>query len=173
MNWFPRILIIMLLSVSVAFGLSFIARLDESVGVFRTVRAQPVNESNIVDVVSGMQLHLRVRRVEVSHAIVSIDLLATKATANEDAMHDLYEIPGALFSASTNINQVLVRVMDAENEPGAGGRLLVASDARREKWLPDEPKLRPRTTDEISAYLDSHYRMTYTPRWQEKSEQKS
>ncbi|UUZ79457.1 hypothetical protein LJK88_30455 [Paenibacillus sp. P26] len=56
--------------------------------------------------------------MEVSHSIVSIDLSASKAAENTDIMKDLFEIPKGMFASSTNINQVLVRVLDASNEQG-------------------------------------------------------
>lgn len=173
MKWVTRLAITTFLSIAVAFGLSMVSRLDQTVSVFSTVKAQPVSESNIVDVVSKLQLHLRIRRVEVSHSIVSIDLSASKAAENTDIMKDLFEIPKGMFASSTNINQVLVRVLDASNEQGGSAQLLVASDARREKWLPNEPKLNPQSADELQEYLETHYRMTYTPRWQDRQKEKN
>ncbi len=87
-------------------------------------------------------------------------------------MQDLYEIPRTMFSASNNVNQVLVRVLDGSITQGSP-QLLVATDARRDKWLAGEPRIVPRGAEEIQSYLDSHYRMTYTPKWQERVFQKS
>lgn len=173
MRWISRILITTILSVAVALALSLLVQLDGHVSVFGTVKAGPVNENNVVDVVSKMQLHLRIRRVEISHSSISIDLLASKATENADLMSDLYEIPKTMFASSTNINQVLVRVLDGSKEPGASAQLIIASDARRERWLPNEPRLKPQGAEELQSYLDSHYRMTYTPRWQERLKEKT
>lgn len=172
MRWIPRLVIMTLVSAAVAVGLSYVLKLDESASVFREAKPVNVSESNIVDVVSRMPLHLRIRRVEVSHSIVSIDLLAVKSTPSSDLMQDLYEIPKTMFSASTNVNQVLVRVLDGSRTESSP-QLLVASDARRDKWLAGEPKIVPKGTEEIQSYLDSHYRMTYTPKWQERILQKS
>jgi hypothetical protein len=169
MKWMTRILVTTLVSVVVAIGISMVSKLDEVSGVFKTQKAQHVSELNIVDVVSKMPLHLRIRRVEVTHAIVSIDLLATSNSEHGDVVKDLYEIPTSLFASSTNINQVLVRVLDGSKEqPNGGTNLLVATDARREKWVPGDPKARPGSTDELLQYLDSHFRMTYFPKWQER-----
>lgn len=174
MKWLTKIAATSLISVLVALGLSWVTMLDESSGVFQHQKAQPVSEENIVDVITKMPLHLRVRRVEITHAIVSVDLLATASSEHTDVVKDLYEIPTYLFASSTNINQVLVRVLDGSKEQASGGTLLlVASDARREKWLPNEPKVRPASTYELMQYLDSHFWMTYYPKWQERYGQKS
>lgn len=173
MKWIPRLLLMTVISIAVAVGLSYLSTLDRTVNVFRTVQAQPVTETNIVDVVSKMQLHQRIRRVEISHAIVSIDLLSVKTTEKSELFEDLYEIPSVMFSSSTNINQVLIRVLDgSQNQSGSPG-LLVATDARRDKWLSNEPKLRPQSAGEFQQYLDAHYRMTYTPQWENRFKEKS
>ncbi|WP_281886916.1 hypothetical protein [Paenibacillus sp. YYML68] len=173
MRWITRLLIMTCISAVVAVGLSYVLQLDESASVFRTNKPTTVNESNIVDVVSKMPLHLRIRRVEVSHSIVSVDLLAVQATPTSDLLNDLYQIPNSVFSVSTNINQVHVRVLDGSSTQSSGTQLLVAADARRDKWLPSEPKLQPKGMEELQMFLDSHYRMTYTPKWEEHSRQKS
>ncbi len=173
MKWVPRLLIVTALSIAVASALSYLSQLDESLSVFRSVKAHPVSENNIVDVVSKMQLHLRVRRVEVNHAVVSIDLLAVKTSAKSEMLRDLYEVPTMMFASSTNINQVLVRVLDASGDREGNPQPLVAVDARREKWLPKEAGLRSGTAEELQQYLDNRFRMTYTFKWQERFAPKS
>ena len=173
MNWLSRILVLTTISIGVMAGLSYLSELDKSASVFRTVSAQPVSEKNIVDVVSKMQLHLRIRRVEISHSIVSIDLLAVKSTESSDMLKDIYEIPRHLFGSSTNIHQVFIRVLDASADGSGSPQLLVASDARREKWLPGDLRFAHQSTEELAQYLDSHYRMTYTAKWHDRLKEKS
>lgn len=172
-KWVPRLLLMTAISISVAVGLSYLSRLDTAVGLFRSVQAQPVSEANIVDVVSKMQLHQRIRRVELNHAIVSIDLLSPKSTEKADILEDLYEIPKVMFESSTNIHQVLIRVLDGSQEGSGNSGLLVALDARREKWLSNDPKLRPQSANELQQYLDAHYRMTYAQKWENRFLKKS
>ncbi|MBU7315888.1 hypothetical protein [Paenibacillus oleatilyticus] len=173
MKWAPRLFIITALSIAVASALSYLSQLDESLSVFRTVKAHPVSENNIVDVVSRMQLHLRIRRVEVNHAVVSIDLLAVKTSDKSDMLSDMYEVPTVMFASSTNINQVLVRVLDASGDREGNPQPLAAVDARRERWLPNEAGLRTRNAEELQQYLDTRFRMTYTSKWQERFTPKS
>ncbi|WP_019534067.1 hypothetical protein [Paenibacillus ginsengihumi] len=169
MNWFSRFLITILLSIGVAAALTFLFRLDESSAVFRTMRqAEPVTDANIVDVLSATELHLRIRRVEVSRATVSVDLLAASATDAVSALQDLVELPRHLFTSSTNIHQVLVRVLDGSQRAGGSAALLAAVDARREKWTPTKTPKSKDSAEELKRFLDTYYRVTYMPRWQER-----
>lgn len=175
MKWIARLLLTTVFSVCLVAALSMLPQLERigNTSVMRSVKAQPVSEVNIVDVMSKVQLHLRVRKVEVSHAIVSVDLLASPSTGKREIIQDLYELPRSLFHQSTNINQVLVRVMDGSKDSGKATSLLIATDARREKWLPNEPQQYTLSEDEMEDYLQSHFRMTYTSRWQERYNVKS
>lgn len=175
MKWVARLLLTTLLSVVLIVALSLLPQLERmgSSSVFRSVQAQPVTETNIVDVMSKTQLHLRIRKVEVSHAIISVDLLASPSSGKKEIVQDLYELPRSLFERSTNVNQVLVRVMDSSKESGRAASLLIATDARREKWLPSDNQPSTQSEDEMEAYLQSHFRMTYTSKWQERYKIKS
>ncbi|TDF99341.1 hypothetical protein [Paenibacillus piri] len=176
MKWLSRLLVTLLLSTGVALALSLLPKMENGWNspVFRSVKAQPVSENNIVDVMSKMPLHLRIRKVEVNHAIVSVDLLASPASEKDDIVQDMYEIPRTFFSRSTNINQVLIRVMDSPTAGnGATATLLLATDARREKWLPSETVFMPLSIEEMEQYLQSHFRMTYTTKWKNRFDIKS
>ncbi|WP_282935635.1 hypothetical protein [Paenibacillus sp. RC67] len=175
MKWFTRLLITIVLSVGLAAGLSILPQLESkwSLPMFHTVKAQPVSETNIVDVLSKSQLHLRIRKVEVTHAIVSIDLFASPASDKKEIVQDLYELPRHLFRSSTNLNQVLIRVLDGSNDGKQSTSLLIAQEARREKWLPSEISLSTQSTEEMEQYLQSHFRVTYTAKWQDRFNVKS
>jgi hypothetical protein len=175
MKWFHRLLITTLLSAGIAVALSLLPQLENGWDspVMNSVRAQPVSEANIVDVMSKMPLHLRIRRVEVSHAIVSVDLFASPSSDRNEIIQDLFELPDTLFGHSTNINQVLVRVLDSSKNTGDSGSLLLAADARREKWLSSESGLNIHSAEEKEQYLQSHFRMTYTSNWRERPDLKN
>ncbi|SDC40248.1 hypothetical protein SAMN02799630_00434 [Paenibacillus sp. UNCCL117] len=172
MRWIPRLLILTLLSAGIAVGLSYVLKLEESAAVFRMNKPVQVTEANIVDIVSRMPLHLRIRSVEVSRTYVSIDLIAVTTTDKGDTMQDVYEIPRSMFAASTNINQVFVRVLDVSGEQRGGGQLLVAASAKRDKAAEGDDRHTPVGLEEIQAYVDSHYQMTYTPIWKERHRSK-
>ncbi|GAA4843902.1 hypothetical protein GCM10023310_22310 [Paenibacillus vulneris] len=175
MKWFTRLLITIVLSMGLAAGLSVLPQLESkwSLPMFHTVKAQPVSESNVVDVLSKAQLHLRIRKVEMTHAIISIDLFASPATDKKEIVQDLYELPRHLFRSSTNLNQVLIRVLDGSAEGKQSTSLLIAEEARREKWLPSELPISTQSTEEMEQYLQSHFRVTYTAKWQDRFQVKS
>ncbi|MFE5317169.1 hypothetical protein ACFQ88_00540 [Paenibacillus sp. NPDC056579] len=172
MKWISRLLLTVVLSIALAAGLSLLPQL-ENMAVFRSAKAQPVSESNIVDVLSKTQLHLRIRKVELNHAIVSIDLFASPSSDKKQIVEDLYELPLYMFRTSTNINQILIRVLDGSKDGGKSTSLLLAADARREKWLPSDTFARTESVEEMEQYLQSHFQMTYTQKWRDRFETKS
>jgi hypothetical protein len=175
MKWLVRLLVTSMLSTGIVLSLSVLPQLENGWDspVLHMVRAEPISEVNIVDVMSNLQLHLRIRKVEVSHAIVSVDLYASPSSSRLEIVKDLYTIPQAMFVHSSNINQVLVRVLDGTKQAGGSTSLLLAADARREKIAANESRLSPKSAEEIEQYLQTHFRMTYTLNWQEKFDTKS
>jgi len=174
MKWVSRLLITVVLSIALAAGLSVLPQLEDqwSLPMFRYVKAQPISENNIVDVMSKTQLHLRIRKVELNHAIISVDLFASPSSGQQEIVKDLYDLPFYVFRSSTNINQILIRVMDGSRD-GRGTSLLIAADARREKWLPGDTAIRTESAEEMEQYLQSHSRVTYTQKWRDRFEVKS
>jgi hypothetical protein len=174
MNWTKRILVTLTLSFGIAIGLSLFTQLEaRNGGLYQSVflnSARMLNDQNIVDFVSKFQLHLRIRKVEINHSIVSIDLSLNAAASKTDILHDMYEIPELIFTHTSNINQVFVRVLDMNNgiNRQSGASLMAALDARRENWMPDSSKTTPDVADELSRYIESHYHVTYTNKFNER-----
>ncbi|WP_248925424.1 hypothetical protein [Paenibacillus hamazuiensis] len=175
MNWTKRIVITLLLSIAITFGLSALPHLGQDGGrLFSSVflpKAVALNDKNVVDVIGKMQLHLRVRKVDLNRSILSIDLSSNAAAAKDDVLRDFYEIPQYMFEQTTNINQVFVRVMDtgADSSRKSGAVLLAALDARRDNWMPGD-KTAPASTYELAQFVESHYRVTYTSKWKDRFE---
>jgi hypothetical protein len=78
-----------------------------------------------------------------------------------------------MFNRSSNINQVLIRVLDGSKQAGGSASLLLASDARRERMLKPASKSSLESLQEIETYLQSNFHVTYTRNWQEKFELRS
>ncbi|NHN28729.1 hypothetical protein [Paenibacillus agricola] len=173
MRWLVRLLITSMLSTVIALSLSVLPQLEDGWNspVFNLARAEPISEMNIVDVLSKTQLHLRIRKVEVSRAIVSIDLFTTPSTDRLEIAKDVYAISQVMVNRSSNINQVLIRVLDGSKQAGGSASLLMASDARREQMVPKlESSFSVDDQQELETYLQKHFRVTYTRNWQEKFE---
>jgi hypothetical protein len=175
MRWLVRLLITSMLSTVITLSLSFLPQLEDGWNspVFNSARAEPISEMNIVDVISKLQLHLRIRKIEVSRAIVSIDLFTSPSSDRLEIVKDVYEISQVMFNRSSNINQVLIRVLDGSKQAGGSASLLLASDARRERMLKPASKSSLESLQEIETYLQSNFHVTYTRNWQEKFELRS
>lgn len=174
MNWTKRILVALTLSVGIAFGLSWLTRFEaRSGGELQSVflnSTQLLNDQNIVDFVAKFQLHLRIRKVELNHSIVSMDLSLNAASSKTDVLRDLHEIPDLIFANTSNINQVFVRVLDtnAGMDRQSGSPLIAALDARREGWKPGTSKSALEPVDQLSQILESRYHVTYTKKFNER-----
>jgi hypothetical protein len=173
MNGAKRIVITIVLSLCIAFLLTMVPQWGTSdsglMSVFRMNKAQAISDQNVVDFVGKMQLKLRLRKVEVNRSIISIDLSLNAASSKADILGDLIEVPQYMFAGSTNINQVLIRILDSGTDGGSGnGALIVALDARRENWMSGGDKRSSATSDELAQYIASHYYVTYTPKWKDR-----
>lgn len=174
MNWTRRILAALLLSVAITAGLTLLPHLDNAQqGGLQPAflnKGEDLTDRNIVDFMTKMQMHMRIRKVELNRSIVSIDLSANAGVAKTDALQDLYELPQYIFAHTTNINQIFVRVLDTNQDPAksAGGSLVAALDAKRDSWMPDTPRMAPVSADELSQYIQSHYHVTFTAKWDQR-----
>jgi hypothetical protein len=172
MRWLARLLITSIVSTLIVLSLSLLPQLEDGWNspIFKSAKAEPVSELNIVDIMSKLQLHLRIRKVEVSRAIVSIDLFTSPSSDRKEIVKDVYAISQVMFNRSSNINQVLVRVLDGAKQTGGSASLLLALDARREKMPKPESKYKAESLQELENFLQSHFHVTYTRNWQEKFE---
>lgn len=172
MNWLVRILITLLLSATVLVSLSRLVQLDDEASKLRAMTAVTVGDSNIVDVMLEAELQLRIRRVEVLGKVVSVDLQSSASTNEEVVMQDMARLPQHLFTASTNIEQLFIRVMDGSAITANGGaKLLIASNTLRSGWGKGIDPLTEMNASSLRSYLENHSRMTYTAIWKERFEE--
>lgn len=171
MNWTKRILIAVLLSVVIAFGLSLLPYMEPGgQGTFKPAflnKAEALNDQNVVDFLMKMQLHLRIRKVDLNRSIVSIDLSSHAAAEKLDILQDLYTIPQTVFANTTNISQVFIRVLDtnAGSDRSSSVSLLAALDAKRENWSARASRTAPAGADELEQHIQSHSDITFTNKW--------
>lgn len=173
MKWTNRIGIMIMLSACMAIGLSLLPRLEQSLPAandFRTGRAAvKLTEHNLVDFMVELPLQLRIRKVDISHSILSIDLNLPKNAEEVSVYRDLYAIVQSSIAKTSNVNQILVRVMDYSGAVnGSAAQLVLAMIADREKS--GDMKALPQ---EISAValeqqLKARFRLTYTPKWHQR-----
>lgn len=127
-----------------------------------------VNEDNLVDLIAGVPVQMRIRKVKLNHTILSIDLIITSKTDKASVYHDLYEVAQSTIKRTTNLNRVLVRVF--ESDPNADGSyptntLLLSTDLKRN----DANGLSANKFDKSSNFyrkeMESNFQIMFTPRW--------
>jgi hypothetical protein len=174
MNWMIRIVMMATLSAVIALGLSLLPKAESAVNPTIAVdwmgkRQAQLTEKNVVDFIVSLPLQLRIRKVELTHSILSIDLNLPKNVDEAAVYKDLYEIAQFTTAKSSNVNQILVRVMDYKGVSGtASSQLVLAMEANREnaKNMKDIPK--GGSAIAFEQELKTRFHLTYTPGWQQR-----
>lgn len=174
MKWIYQFLAASLLSVSIALGVSWLASGERPFfggsGEFAVLgRSAPkaVTDDNLVDFLIRLPLRLDISHVEFRQSILSLDLKISGTEDKEMIFRDLYEICRTGFAGTTNIQRVMIRVMDAgaEREPA---QLLIALDAQSKSMPSVDRRKENGQRAEIERYLREHFRLTYTTRWSDR-----
>ncbi|WP_409346601.1 hypothetical protein [Paenibacillus sp. MBLB4367] len=161
----------LLISVCIALAMSIAFRgSTDSTGALAANRSPvpTLSDDNMVDMLSALPLQLSIKKADWHQSVLSVDLLMPSAASGiERVYRDLYTLSEFGFQTS-NVRQVLVRVLEGRKEAGAaesGYPLLVAMDARKasrsSSW-----KREGEGAQTLQDYLQSHYRITYTKKWQ-------
>ncbi|MCD1260214.1 hypothetical protein B5M42_015490 [Paenibacillus athensensis] len=174
MKWAVRIGIVAAVSAAMAVGLSLLPQLEQSGGQgtvesWSGKRAAQMTERNMVDLLVQVPLQLRIRKVELNHSIVSIDLSLPKNAEPEAVYRDLYRLTQTMTTRTTNINQVLVRVLDYTGATDtASGQLVLALEAGRGEAKDMEPDAGALSQTEMEAQLQNRFHITYTMKWRQR-----
>jgi hypothetical protein len=163
----PKLALIALLSIGIVFALSWMLT-DK-----RTVTAQTVeiNETNLADLIAAIPVQTRIRRVELNHTILSVDLAMPGKARSDDIFADLYFIAQHAIGGTSNLNEVLVRVFDSSwGSPGVSTRasLLLSGDLTRKgiRGLPASNY--DKKPNFYRTAMERNFQISYTPRWPER-----
>jgi len=174
MKWAMRIGIVAAVSAAMAVGLSLLPQLERNGGsgaaeLWSGKRAAPMTERNMVDLLVQVPLQLRIRKVELNHSIVSLDLSLPKNAEPAAVYRDLYLLTQTLTGRTTNINQVLIRVLDYTGAADtASGQLVLALEAGRGEAQDMEPDAGALSQTELEAQLQNRFHLTYTMKWRQR-----
>ncbi|MBP1994718.1 hypothetical protein [Paenibacillus eucommiae] len=174
MKWRTRIFITAGLSALLALGMSVLPGLDTSSrsGVLengQSNHAAQLTDKNLVDLLVQIPLQLRIRKVELNHSILSLDLNLPKNVQEEAVYRDLYTIAQTTIQKTANVNQVLVRIMDyAGAANGASAQLVLAMEADREHARNLNANVQEVSSILLEQQVKAHFHLTYTSRWQER-----
>lgn len=172
MNLVYRLMAVLLISGGLAAALSIVPKLDSTVRLsgtnevmFRTDSAVSLTDRNVVDLFVRYPLYLDISRVEWNDAILSVDLKAKpNETAAASIYDDLFELAKLGFAGTSNVSQLLVRVME-HSSAGGSLQLLLAMDAKRSDLIGgsfSSDMIKNKTKEQ---FLSSHFSLTYTHKW--------
>ncbi|MFD0867776.1 Uncharacterised protein [Chlamydia abortus] len=174
MKWPAAILSVCLITAAIALFLSTLPQWerfnlmnDNELAVFKENHSTRLSDENLVDKMTMLPLQLNIRRVDWNNSILSIDLGAPAGSTASRVYHDLYELSKFGLQNHTNVDQVLVRVMEASSvSRERNGLLLVSMDARKER-VQGQEALKELSGQDVRQYLQSRYRITYTQKWKD------
>jgi hypothetical protein len=173
MRWWSRIVVTSFVSFGIAFGLSLLPLMEqgerktqEDITVFKSTELRQISDRNLVDYMLGLSLRTQIIKVDWEHSILTVDLKAANDQKVENILKDVFDLSYYGLVGTTNIKQVLVRVMD-DGKDGAhrNGALLLAMDARRDHISLDALQRLKHKETTLEQYLDTYFAMTYTKEW--------
>jgi hypothetical protein len=171
MNHLNRILLTIVYSVSISFLLMWIvqheqAYKEKNLDVF--ANGSQLSEQNLVDFMVKLPLELKVAKVSWQHAILSVDLLSVPGNTNDTMVyHDLFDLSQFGLNRVSNVNQVLVRIIEHKETKSNRNELLLAMDSRKENMQSQKTNMKELSALDRQKYLQSHFRLTYTQKWKE------
>lgn len=174
MKWSMRIMITLGLSIVMAISLSILPKMDRSTGLgspnsWSSNRAGQLTGNNLADLLVQVPLQLRIRKVELINARLSLDLSLPKNADSAAVYRDLYTIAQTMIMKTKNVNQVFVRVIDYSGlTDSASTQLVLAMVAEREYGKDMEKNASELSLIQLEQQLQNRFRMTYTSKWQQR-----
>lgn len=168
MKGLARIAAVAGLSVAIAWGMSLLPRTEGNMAapVFLPDHKVRLTEANMVDALVQMPLSLRVAKADFKQNVMSVDLLLPKGVAGDGFVyHDLYELTRFAWSQTTNVDRLLIRVLQQNSGERASRELLLAMEAKRTDSASAGKVSASATASELKSYLESRYHLTYTMKW--------
>ncbi|MFD7523968.1 MULTISPECIES: hypothetical protein [Paenibacillus] len=172
MNKIARLLTIGGLSAAVVLTMAFVPFLDRKNGgqgseAWRTISGPELTEANLPDYVNGLPLQLRVRKVELTHSILSLDLLLPGTAEKKVVYGDLLRIAQSSLLRTSNISRVFVRIVEYGAKPGENGpQLVLAMEAARTEAKGLSSLKGTDGEEKVAAELQRRFLLTFTKKWQ-------
>jgi hypothetical protein len=163
-----------LITAAAAVLLPSLQALDSGTAVVRETQATMspqqrvmLTDDNLVDTLKELPLTTPIASVSWEHSVLTLDVkLSKEETAPLEIYQNMAEVAAFSFYGTTNVRQLLLRVVTQDAWSGER-RLLLASDIRRNEWTPEElAHLKSREGADLPEELKSRFRITVTPLWQ-------
>jgi hypothetical protein len=174
MKWKARILITAVISGLLALAMSGLPKAanfssSDSAGFGMSDNQVQLTDHNLVDLLVQIPLQLRIRKVQLSQSVLSIDLSLPKNVEESLVYRDLYAIAQSTITKTFNVNQVFVRIMDyADGSGTAAVQMVLAMEADREHAKNLDARLHEVSSILLEQQIKSRFHLTYTSRWQER-----
>lgn len=138
--------------------------------VFAEQKPIQLNDDNLVDELILLKLPLRLSKVELNGAILTVDLKVTEELNKAEMYQAMAEIISFSFERTTNIDQLLLRLV-AEDRWVGNKYLLLAADVRRGAWpISALSELRNTGNEELTEEIKGSFRVTESPLWKRRFE---
>lgn len=174
MRWSMRIVMTLAVSIVIVVCLSLLPKMDSSMGLsspyrWPSNRIGQVTDNNLPDLLVQVPLQMRIRKVELTNARMSLDLSLPKNADSAAVYRDLYTIAQTMLMKTKNVNQVWVRVIDYSNaSDNASTQLVLAMVAERESGKDMEKSANELSLIQLEQELQNRFRITYTSKWQQR-----
>lgn len=173
MNGLARAAAVAGMSIGIALMLALLPQWDRAAGlspvdrtVFQPERPAKLTDDNLVDALVRLPLQLDIGKADLHQSVLSIDLFVPSGLSEDRTVyHDLYELSQFGLAATSNIEQVMVRVLERQDVEGTNRQLLLAMDSRREQAGAEGEKGGDPSILNVREFLESRYHLTYTQEW--------
>ncbi|USB34761.1 hypothetical protein [Paenibacillus sp. YPG26] len=138
---------------------------------FASAKVVDLRENNLVDELAGLPLSVRIAKVNLDQSILSVELKIGEKSYQPSVLYlDMAELIRFAFERTSNVSQLLIRLV-AEDKWVGTKHLLLAADVRRGEWpssalddlenLGDQP---------LSGELKRYFRISATSLWKNRFE---
>lgn len=174
MKLWIRFFVVAILSVSIAWSLSFLPELKSHIPsdqtelqVFNNDHPITLTENNLVDWVVTVPLHLELIRVDWSDRILSVDFeVGTPMESSDVIFNQLLEFVYYGLGGTTNVNRVWARLVQSpEGDEQQSKRLLLALDAHRSQISERDYEIWKNGQISVEQLIERRFQLTVTPQW--------
>lgn len=168
-TWIP----VLLATIGVALFMATLSWIEQSAGksslaltALADHRPAELNNDNLVDRLSTIQLPLRLAKVDLEQRILSVDLKVTDNTVSPAlAYRSIAEMMEFSFAETSDVEQLLLRIVAEDRWLGTRYLLLAVDIHRGESPATLVEQLKSAGNEELAPEVKNLLRMTETQLW--------
>lgn len=145
------------------------ARESRALAAFHPQSGWTLDNANIVDALDSLPLTLPIRKVEWESRVLTVDLkVATPEVSVSEIYSNIAEILTFSFDGTSNVDQILLRLV-AEDKWLGTRHLLLAADVRRTEWSPElKQALGEAEEGPLADDIKARFHLTETKLWRDR-----